>query len=75
MHETPRDSVSPRDETLFPFLPVNEAARRMGMSRATIYRRMDAGLLGYTEEGGRRLIPIAEIQKYSESLLALVAVA
>lgn len=73
MHETSRDGGGARDETLFPFLTVNEAARKMGISRATIYRRMEAGLIAFVPEGGRRMIPVDEIKRYANNLLQAAA--
>jgi excisionase family DNA binding protein len=71
MAETTDSRLTLRDETLFPFLTVPEAATRMGISKPTLFRLMRAGKIGYTqEEGARRLIPIPEIQRYSDSLMA-----
>lgn len=36
---------------------INEAARRTGLSRSTLYRLMDSGQLDHVKIGGRRLIP------------------
>lgn len=36
---------------------INEAVRRTGLSRSTLYRLMDSGELGFVKIGSRRLIP------------------
>ena len=70
MPETQRDDRGPRDETLFPLLTVNEAAARMGISRATLYRLMKNEQIKYAQpEGHARKIPVSEIRRYADSLL------
>jgi excisionase family DNA binding protein len=60
-------------QTLFPFLTVNEAAAAMRMSRPTIYRRMAAGTIKFVTEGGRRMIPTSEIERYGAELVEAAA--
>jgi excisionase family DNA binding protein len=38
---------------------VREAAQFLGLSRSTVYKLMDAGLLPYAKIAGRRIIPRA----------------
>jgi excisionase family DNA binding protein len=42
---------------------VNSAARRISLSRSTIYKLMDQGLLASVKVGGRRLIRDEELEK------------
>ena len=42
---------------------VNEAAFRLGVSRATIYKMASGGKLRLIKIGGRTLIPDAEIER------------
>lgn len=42
---------------------IDEAAKIVGLSRATLYRRMKAGLLTTTKVRGRRLIERAELKR------------
>lgn len=45
-------------------VPPAEGARRLGVSRATFYELLRAGELRSFKVGARRLVPVAEIDRY-----------
>lgn len=45
-------------------LTVDEARMTMNISRATIYRLFSEGSLRYVQIGSKRLVPIAEIERF-----------
>lgn len=47
-------------------LTITEAARRLGVSRTTLYRELDAGSLAYKRVGSDRRIPSAELSAFIE---------
>lgn len=44
-------------------LRVNDAARLYGVSRSTLYKLFSEGKLKPTMIGGRRLVPVAEMER------------
>jgi excisionase family DNA binding protein len=46
---------------------VEEVAESTGLSRSTIYRQMDAGLLEYKKIGGRRIITVSQLERFLEA--------
>lgn len=61
--------VSARVELLTPA----EVARRLGMSRSTVLRRIAAGDLVATKVGTHHRIPLAEFERYSHELVRRMA--
>ncbi len=49
------------------FARISEAVEFLAVSRATIYKLMDAGQLAYAKFGGARRIPWAKLIEYAES--------
>lgn len=45
---------------------VNDAARLLGVSRDTIYRLINSGKLKSVKLGGRRVVPIRELERLLE---------
>ena len=46
---------------------VNDAARAIGVSRATLYNYLSAGKVESVRIGGRRLVKIASVRKLVEA--------
>jgi Helix-turn-helix domain len=44
-------------------VPVNEACRLLGYSRATLYRRERKGEIRFNRKFGRTMVPMAEIKR------------
>lgn len=61
--------VSARVELLSPA----EVARRLGMSRSTVLRRISDGDLKATKVGSHHRIPLAEFERYSHELMRRMA--
>ncbi|USQ78560.1 helix-turn-helix domain-containing protein [Ornithinimicrobium faecis] len=61
--------VSARLELLSPA----EVARRLGMSRSTVLRRIAEGDLAATKVGTHHRIPLAEFERYSHELMQRMA--
>ncbi|WP_460829566.1 helix-turn-helix domain-containing protein [Nocardioides hungaricus] len=61
--------VSARVELLTPA----EVARRLGMSRSTVLRRIAEGDLSATKVGTHHRIPLAEFERYSHELMRRMA--
>ena len=51
------------------FVGVPEAQVVLGLSRTSVYALMDSGELRSARVGGRRLIPVVELDRFTESLL------
>lgn len=51
-------------------LPLPQAAKRLGISKRTLRRRIDAGLIFPKEWGGRLFIPSAEIDRVAAPVAA-----
>jgi excisionase family DNA binding protein len=47
-------------------LSISDAARRLGVSRTTLHKELDAGTIGYKRVQGDRRIPYAELIAYSK---------
>lgn len=60
---------SPKATAIEPLrVGVNEAARILGISRATLYKHLKAGTLRAVKDGKRTLLTMAELRAYvSES--------
>ena len=52
-----------------PFLTPDEVAKRLGISRPTISRRIKAGDLNAIKVGNRNRIPVAEFERFREAYL------
>jgi excisionase family DNA binding protein len=50
-----------------------EVARRLGMSRSTVLRRIADGDIGATKVGTHHRIPLAEYERYSRELMHRMA--
>ena len=44
-------------------LSIPDTARALGLSASGVYRRIEAGELGSVRLGGRRLVPVAEVER------------
>ena len=53
------------------FIPVAEAARFLGLSRAKLYQMMDAQELSYAKFGRSRRIPRRALREYAERCLVV----
>ena len=61
--------LSSRVELLTPA----EVARRLGMSRSTVLRRIASGDLKGTKVGTHHRVPLAELERYSHELVRRMA--
>lgn len=50
-------------------LSIPEAARRMSVSRSTLYRRIWAGEIRVVKFGARTLVPMTELTRWLEAQL------
>ena len=64
MTTLPTDAPEPR------FVGVPEAQTVLGLSRTSVYALLDSGQLRSARCGGRRLIPVDELDRFAESLIA-----
>jgi excisionase family DNA binding protein len=54
---------------------VIEAAKRLSLSRPTIYKLLNSGALHAVKSGGRTLIPMQALRDYAASLVSYVPAA
>ena len=52
------------------FVGVPEAQVVLGLSRTSVYALLDSGELRSARVGGRRLIPVVELDRFAERLIA-----
>lgn len=52
---------------------INEASRRMGVSKGTLYNLVNAGQLRTITVGKRRLVPESELQRFVAERMAVQA--
>jgi len=52
-----------------PFLTPQEVAKRLGLSRPTVSRRIKAGQLKAVKVGNRNRIPVAEFERFRDAYL------
>jgi len=52
------------------FVGVPEAQAVLGLSRSSIYQLLNSGELRSARVGSRRLIPVVELDRFTESLIA-----
>lgn len=50
------------------FVSIGEAARRLGLSRATGYELVAAGRLRTVSYGRRRLVPVGEVERLAAEM-------
>ena len=50
------------------FVSVKDAAAMLGVSRWVVYQRLDAGLIESRYEGKLRLVSLASLRAYADSL-------
>lgn len=58
------------DQSDVALLPLPVAAKRLGISKRTLRRRIDAGLIFPKEWGGRLFIPSTEIERVASPTVA-----
>lgn len=49
---------------------IEQSRTFLGISQSSLYRLIEAGQLRYVRVGGRRLIPLGELERYAEANLA-----
>jgi excisionase family DNA binding protein len=58
--------VPDQDPLSNPYVRVSEAAKFLGLSRASLYNIMDSGALKYAKFGASRRISIEALREYAE---------
>ena len=59
------------DDALEPkFVDAAQVGAVLGLSRTSVYRMLNSGKLRSVRQGGRRLVPVGELDRLTDSLLA-----